>query len=257
VVFDETARGSRSVWTLDLATAARSRLTFPGSDDWQPIWSPDGLRVLFGSYRNGPIDLYIKPASGGTNDQEFMRSPVQKGPRDWSRDGRFILYTQDSPELKEDLYARPVEDHAPPIAIAVTNAREFDGRFSPDGRWVSYVSTETGDNEIYVQTFPPAGGKWQVSTGGGHSPRWRGDARELYYVTPQGEMKVATITTTTGPLIAGPARRLFRVGAIRSGAPGNTTYEVTRDGQRFLLNQLKGSPPPASISVILNWGASP
>jgi eukaryotic-like serine/threonine-protein kinase len=257
VVFDETTRGSRSVWTLDIGTGARSRLTFPGSDDWQPIWSPDGLRVLFGSYRNGPIDMYITPASGGGNDREFMRSSIQKGPRDWSRDGRFVLYTQDSPEMKEDLWARPVEDNATPIAIAVTNAREFDGRFSPDGRWVSYVSTETGGNEIYVQPFPPTGGKWQVSTGGGHSPRWRGDGRELYYLTPRGELKAAPITATSGPFAAGPAQTLFRVGAIRSGAPGNTTYEVTRDGQRFLLNQLKGSPPPPSISVILNWAASP
>ncbi len=184
VVFDETARGSRSVWTIDTATKARSRLTFPGSDDWQPIWSPDGLRVLFGSYRNGPIDMYIKPADGGGNDQEFMRSPIQKGPRDWSRDGRYVLYTQDSPEMKEDLYAREVSDNAAPIAIAATTAREFDGRFSPDGRWVSYVSSETGTNEIYVQPFPPSGGKWQVSSGGGHSPRWRGDGRELFYLTP-------------------------------------------------------------------------
>jgi serine/threonine protein kinase/Tol biopolymer transport system component len=257
VVFDETNRGSRSVWTLDLATSARSRLTFPGSDDWQPIWSHDGLRVLFGSYRNGPIDMYIKPASGGGSDQEFMRSPIQKGPRDWSRDGRFILYTQDSPEMKEDLYARDTSDTGAAIAIAATSAREFDGRFSPNGRWVSYVSTETGTNEIYVQPFPPTGGKWQVSVGGGHSPRWRGDGRELFYLTPQGDMKVVAVTAATNgqPFTAGEAQTLFHVAGIRSGAPGNTAYEVTGDGQRFLLNLLKGSPPPPSISVILNWAA--
>ena len=259
VVFDETTRGSRSVWTLDLATSARARLTFPGSDDWQPIWSPDGLRVLFGSYRNGPIDMYIKPASGGANDQEFMRSPIQKGPRDWSRDGRFILYTQDSPEMKEDLYARDVSDKAGPIAIAATSAREFDGRFSPNGRWVSYVSTETGANEIYVQPFPPTGGKWQISAGGGHSARWRGDGGELFYLTPQGDIRVVPVGALTDgrPFVAGPARTLFHTAGIRSGTPGNTAYEVTRDGQRFLFNQLKGSPPSPSISVILNWAASP
>jgi eukaryotic-like serine/threonine-protein kinase len=255
VVFDETTRGSRSVWTIDTATRARSRLTFPGSDDWQPIWSPDGLRVLFGSYRNGPIDMYIKPADGGGNDQEFMRSPIQKGPRDWSRDGRHVLYTQDSPELKEDLYARQVSDSAAPIVIAATTAREFDGRFSPDGRWVSYVSSETGTNEIYVQPFPPSGGKWQVSSGGGHSPRWRGDSRELFYLTPTGEMRVVTIADAR-TFVAGPPRTLFHVEGIRSGAPGNTAYEVTRDGQRFLLNLVKGVPPSPSISVILNWPAA-
>ena len=255
VVFDEATGGSRSVWTVDAVTKARSRLTFPGSDDWQPIWSPDGLRVLFGSYRNGPIDMYIKPADGGGNDQEFMRTPIQKGPRDWSRDGRYVLYTQDSPELKEDLYARQVSDSAVPIAIAATAAREFDGRFSPDGRWVSYVSSETGTNEIYVQPFPPSGGKWQVSTGGGHSPRWRGDGRELFYLTPRGEMRVVTIAAAQ-PFVAGPPRTLFHVEGIRAGTPGSTSYEVTRDGQRFLLNLLKGAPPSPSLSVILNWPAA-
>ena len=255
VVFDETVRGSRSVWTIDTATKARSRLTFPGSDDWQPIWSPDGLRVLFGSYRNGPIDMYIKPADGGGNDQEFMRSPIQKGPRDWSRDGRYVLYTQDSPELKEDLYARQASDSAAPTTIAATTAREFDGRFSTDGRWVSYVSSETGTNEVYVQPFPPSGGKWQVTSGGGLSPRWSGDGRELFYLTPTGDMRAVAIAGTQ-PFAAGPPRTLFRVDAIRSGAPGNTAYEVARDGQRFLLNLLKGSPPSPSISVILNGPAA-
>ena len=159
IVFDEADRGSRSVWTFDIGTGVRSRLTFPGSDDWQPIWSPDGLRIMFGSYRNGPIDMYVKPADGGGDDQEFMVSSIQKGPRDWSKDGRFVLYTQDSPETKEDLYAREVAGNASPVAIAATAAREFDGRFSWDGRWVSYVSSETGMNEVFVQPFPPTGGK--------------------------------------------------------------------------------------------------
>jgi eukaryotic-like serine/threonine-protein kinase len=255
IVFDEAAGGSRSVWTLDIGTGARSRLTFPGSDDWQPIWSPDGLRVLFGSYRNGPIDMYLKSASGGGNDQEFMLSSIQKGPRDWSKDGRFVLYTQDSPEMKEDLYAREVSDNATPVVIAATAAREFDGRFSWEGRWVSYVSNETGMNEIYVQPFPPTGGKWQVSTGGGHSPRWRADGRELFYLTPRGEMRVVSVAEAPS-FAAGPPHTLFRLDGFRPGGPGSTSYEVTRDGRRFLVNLTKGTPPASSISVILNWAAS-
>jgi Tol biopolymer transport system component len=254
IVFDEMSRGSRSVWTLDMGTGARSRLTFPGSDDWQPIWSPDGLRVLFGSYRNGPIDMYLKPASGEGNDQEFMLSSIQKGPRDWSKDGRFVLYTQDSPEMKEDLYAREVSDNATPIAIAATAAREFDGRFSWDGRWVSYVSSETGMNEIFVQPFPPTGGKWQVSTGGGNSPRWRADGRELFYLTPRGEMRVVSVADSRS-FAAGPPQALFRLDGLRPAGPGNTTYEVTHDGRRFLVNLSKGAPSASSISVILNWAA--
>jgi eukaryotic-like serine/threonine-protein kinase len=255
VVFDETSGGSRSVWTLDIATGARSRLTFPGSDDWQPIWSPDGLRVLFGSYRNGPIDMYLTPANGGGTPQAFMVSSIQKGPRDWSSDGRFVLYTQDSPETKEDLYAREVVDTATPIVIAASAAREFDGRFSSDARWVAYVSNETGANEIYVQPFPPTGGKWQASNGGGLSPRWRADGRELFYHTPQGEMRVVSVGE--GPAFAaGPPRTLFRLDGIRLGLPGTTSYEVSRDGRRFLVSLARSDPPAPTISVMLNWAAS-
>jgi Tol biopolymer transport system component len=252
VVLDEADRRYRNVWTLDLATGARSRLTFQGSDDWQPIWSSDGLRVLFGSYRNGPIDMYIKPADGSGPEEVFLRSSIQKGPRDWSKDGRFVLYTQDTPENKEDLFVRRVSGNDEPIAIAATVAREFDGRFSFDGRWVSYVSNESGTEEVYVQSFPPTGGKWQVSNGGGHSPRWREDGRELFYLTPTGEMR--SVSIAAGPsFVAGPARPLFRMSGIASGEPGNTSYEVTRDGQRFLVSVNKGAPPPPYISVILNW----
>ena len=95
LVADKGERGYRSVWVIDLATNAWSRLTFPGSDDWQPVWSSDGARILFGSYRDGPINLYIKPASGAGGDEPFLRSDVQKGPRDWSRDGRYVLFTND------------------------------------------------------------------------------------------------------------------------------------------------------------------
>jgi eukaryotic-like serine/threonine-protein kinase len=255
IVFDETTRGSRSVWTLDVDTGVRTRLTFPGTDDWQPIWSPDGTRVLFGSYRNGPIDMYLQPASGGGHDEAFMVSSIQKGPRDWSKDGRFVLYTQDSPEKKEDLYAREVSDKAIPVVIADSEAREFDGRFSWDGRWVAYVSNETGTNEIYVQPFPPTGGKWQASHGGGLSPRWRADGRELFYLTPQGEMRVRLIEEGRS-FAAGPPQTLFQLNGIRAGLPGVTSYEVTRDGRRFLMNLSKSAPPVSSISVILNWPAS-
>ncbi len=255
IVFDETDRGSRSVWTLDIGTGRRSRLTFPGSDDWQPIWSPDGLRIMFGSYRNGPIDMYLKLADGGGSDEEFMVSSIQKGPRDWSKDGRFVLYTQDSPETKEDLYAREASGNTSPVAIAATAAREFDGRFSSDRRWVSYVSNETGMNEVFVQPFPPTGGKWQVSNGGGLSPRWRADGRELFYLTPQGEMRVVSVDGARS-FAAGPPRTLFHVEAVRTGLPGNTSYEVTRTGERFLVNFTRRTPPDSAISVILNWAAS-
>ena len=252
LVMDEAGRGLRSVWTVNLTTGVRARLTFEKWDDWQPIWSPDGLRILFGSYRDGPINMYVKPADGSGGDEVFMQSSIQKGPRDWSRDGRFILYTQDSSEMREDLFARRSTGNDEPIVIAATTAREFDGRFSFDVRWVSYVSNETGTDEVYVQPFPPTGGKWQISTGGGHSPRWRADGRELFYLTSDGEMRAVSIAAGQS-FAAGPPRTLFTMSGIGSGGAGSTSYEVTRDGQRFLMRLTKGSPQPSPISIILNW----
>ena len=256
IVFDGQSRGSRRIWILDLDTGARSPLTIQGSDDWQPIWSEDGHRILFASYRNGPLDVYVKAASGGGGDEALIRSPVQKGPRDW-RNG-FVLYTQDTSEAKEDVLAHPVAGGKPTV-IAATPYREFDPRFSADGRWVSYVSNETGADEIYIQPFPPTGNRWLVSRGGGRSARWREDGRELFYLAPMGEMKVVPIVPVAAgeSPVGGLARTLFRVSDIRAGGPGASSYEVTRDGQRFLLNRIGGSAPPSSIPVILNWTALP
>jgi eukaryotic-like serine/threonine-protein kinase len=106
-----------------------------------------------------------------------------------------------------------------------------------------------------VQPFPPTGGKWQVSTGGGRSPRWRADGRELFYLTPGGEMRVVSIAEGRS-FAAGPPHALFRLDGISPGGPGNTSYEVTRDGRRFLVNLSKRAPPASSVSVILNWAAA-
>jgi eukaryotic-like serine/threonine-protein kinase len=154
--------------------------------------------------------------------------------------------------MREDLFARRSTGNEEPIVIAATTAREFDGRFSFDVRWVSYVSNETGTDEVYVQPFPPTGGKWQISTGGGHSPRWRADGRELFYLTSAGEMRAVSIAAGQS-FAAGPPRTLFTMSGIGSGTAGNTSYEVTRDGQRFLMRLTKGSPQPSPISIILNW----
>jgi Tol biopolymer transport system component len=259
VVADKTERGYRSVWVVDLTTKTWSRLTFPGSDDWQPIWSSDGARILFGSYRDGPINMYIKSANGAGNDEPFLVSNVQKGPRDWSSDGRYVLYTTDTPDSKEDLLARDAKSGADPIVIAATPAREYGGRFSPDGRFVAYVSNETGNDEIYVQTFPVKNGKWQVSSRGGDSPRWRADGRELFYRTRDGQIGVVAVTLQPS-FAAGQPRQLFdqTVSGLAPGTPGNTSFEVAADGQRFLLSLPAGAARTQDIGVVLGWrGAHP
>jgi Tol biopolymer transport system component len=248
----DARRASRSIWFLDPATGSRSRFTFAGSHDWIPVWSPDGARLLFSSFRDGPSNLYQKSASGAAADEPVYVSSEQKFAHDWSPDGRFIAYMESHPTRDLDIHVRRVHGADPPIVIAQTDAAEFYPRFSPNGRWIAYGSTESGISEVYVQAFPPTGGKWQISSGGGTQIRWSANGRELFYLTSDLRRLVARNVTTTPSFAVGPARTLFQLEHAQSSAVSNV-FEVTRDGQRFLFNMLRPAAADAGTTVVLNW----
>lgn len=152
-----------------------------------------------------------------------------------------------------DVLARRIDGSGSPISIARTKAIEFYPRFSPDGRWIAYGSAESGTYEVYVQPFPPTGGKWQISSGGGRFSRWRGDGRELFYLTPDRRIMAVDVSPTPSFAVGAP-RLLFRVEDARVDS-GSYTYEVTRDGQRFLVNMLRRGASPTGTTVVLNWAA--
>ncbi len=190
--------------------------------------------------------------SDGSQEEKLI---VQGGfgynnfPNDWSRDGKYILYARDPdlwfatiPELKTTLFLK-----APSIVR--------NGQFSPDGKWVAYASNETGKWEIYVTSFPEARGKWQVSSGGGEQPRWRGDGKELFYLSSDAKMMAAPVTTGAN-FDAGTPVALFQA-TPREPVPlyDLFAYDVSRDGQRFLiLTQVKRAES-APMSIVLNWTA--
>jgi dipeptidyl aminopeptidase/acylaminoacyl peptidase len=254
VVIDraDNPRGGRSVWLVDVATGRLTRVTFGESDDWQPIWSRDGERILFGSYRDGPLDLYQRPANGATPDAVLVASDVQKEPNDWSRDGATVLVTEATADTRGDVVAIAVATGARTV-VAATDALEQRGRFSPDDQWVAYASDESGRMEVYVQPFPPTGAKWQISTEGGMEPKWRADGRELYFLVPsRGIMTVAVGSSRTfehsGPTL------LVGVRAAIGGSA--SSFEVTPDGRRFLIRERAGVPAPSTpMHMILNWPA--
>ena len=252
---DDNPRGGRSVWLVDVATGSRTRITFGESDDWQPIWSRDGRRILFGSYRNGPLDLYERPADGGTAAAVVFASESQKDPSDWSTDGRVVLVTENTTERRSDVVAYSV-DSGQKTEIARTEALEVRGRFSPDERWVTYASDESGRLQIYVQPFPPTGAKWQITTtkNGGTEPRWRSDGREIYYLSPGEGVMAVPVETTPAVRPGAPALVIpWRAAVSSSGAEA---FDVTQDGRRFLIRERVNEPDPAvPIHVILNWSA--
>jgi len=251
VALDKTDLGSQKtdVWTYDLQRQSSKRLTFDPSIDATPVWSPDASQLVFQSNRTNRFNLYMKNADGAQEEKSIVQDEVDIFPNDWSRDGKYFLYTRDIdlwfltlPELKSNLFLK-----APSV---LTN-----GQFSPDGKWTAYASNETGKWEIYVTSFPKARGRWQVSTGGGEQPRWRGDGKELFYLSADGKM-MAVPVTTGGNFDASTPVALFQT-SPRQPIPRYDlfAYDVTRDGQRFLiLTQLKQAETEP-MSIVLNWTA--
>ena len=248
---EDNPRGGRSVWLVDVATGSRNRVTFGESDDWQPVWSRDGERILFGSYRNGPLDLYQRPASGATPDSVILASEVQKIPSDWSQDGSIVLVTENTAERRGDVVAVSIATGARTV-IAATEAVEERGRFSPDDRWVAYGSDESGRVQVYVQPFPPTGAKWQVTVDGGTEPTWRGDGREIYYLDPERGIMAVAVETTPAFRHAAPVLLVPTRSAVIGG--GDSAFDGTQDGRRFLIRErAEQSDLAVPMQVILNW----
>jgi Tol biopolymer transport system component len=243
----------RDVWVLNPGGAAPTRVTFGGSDDWIPFWSPDGQKVAFMSYRNGVGDIFVKTLTGAAPEQPLLVSEEQKNPGDWSADGKFVAYWSDRTNAGGDVWVMPLEGTRQPIPIATTRFNERRPRFSPDGRFVAYQSDEGGVGEIYVQPFPPTGGKWQASVGGGAEPSWRGDGRELFYINSSGMLVGVPVTLASNSFSTGAPVPLFSV--RRRGASGGISrYDVTRDGNRFLV-RMPVDAEPQPITLVLNWPA--
>jgi serine/threonine protein kinase/Tol biopolymer transport system component len=254
VAVDRTVQGNTDVWLIDAARGVPSRFTFdPAFDGW-PIWSPDGSRIVFGSGRKASFDLYQKPSNGAGNEELLLESSLAKAPSDWSPNGRFLLYTQLDPKTGADLWVLPLFGERKPFPYGHTGFVESWGQFSPDGRWVAYQSDESGRNEIYVQPFPGPGGQWQISTGGGIEPRWRGDGKELFYIAPDSNLMAVPIQSAGQTLEAGTAVALFRARIVGGGLHvGKQQYAVAPDG-RFLINVIADDEATASpIVIVTNW----
>jgi len=245
--------GTRDIWLLHLSRGTSSRFSFDPSFNRQPLWAPDGSHIAFLSNREDQIGLYARPSSGAGQEETLLKSPNNKDVLDWSPDGKFILFLDASPKTNWDLWLLPVEGDGKPVPLLQTPFPEFDGQFSPDGRWIAYASDESGKWEVYVQSFPLSGAKWQISTSGGFEPKWRRDGKELFYLSLEGKITAVDVNAGSSKFEAGAPRGLFPIRTTEFGADRNH-YAVSADGQRFLVNTLEeGASAP--ITVVLNWTA--
>ena len=242
------------IWLVEFARGNSMRLTFDPGQDTDPIWSPDGAQIVYSSDRNGTYGLYRKSASGAGEEQLLLKSDEQLVPTDWSRDGRFLLYTAIGAKTAQDAWVLPMEGDRKPIPFLMTPFREGAARFSPDGRWVAYQSDESGRTEVYVRPFPASsggGGQWLVSNGGGVGPRWRRDGKELFFISQ--DRRVMAVEVNASPSFkAGIPKPLFGVPLISTALP---IWDVSADGQRFLNHATPEGTGVAPITIVTNWQA--
>jgi Tol biopolymer transport system component len=255
----DSMTGRVNLWTVDMARNLFSRLTNdPGSNQYGSILSPDDRTIVYACTGRGAkasFDLYQQSTSGTSPKQILLDMPGAQFSDDWSQDGKFLLFENEDPKTKYDLWYLPMFGDRKPQPYVRGEANEAHGRFSPDGKWVAYGSDEIGRSEIYVRRFPDAAsGKWQISTGGGDQPYWRADGKELYYLAPNAKiMKVDVIGGDT--FDASVPTPLFQTFVIPQGLVGSdrNQYVATADGQRFLVNSSPAQAIFAPITLVYNW----
>jgi Tol biopolymer transport system component len=247
------------IWLIDLQRGTQIRLTNDPASDTYPAWSPAGDRIAFLSTRNGQTSIYEKLSNGSAVEQPLLSSAEMKFNPTFSPDGKFVMYAQLHPNTNLDLYLVSAGPDKEVQLFLQTNFIEAQPRISPNGRWVAYTSNETGQFEVYIQTFPVAGGKLPISVGGGSQPQWRADGRELYYYTPDRKLMAVEVNGDGATFKVGVAKPLFEIRVTGAGIdqsfPGNGYFTVTRDGTRFLVPSLPETPERQQINVIVNWTA--
>jgi Tol biopolymer transport system component len=182
---DDPRTGTSDIWVRDLARGTNSRLTFGPPDHIAPVWSPDGKWIAYRLSRNGPSDIAVKAADGTGDERILLKGDTVAFPTDWSRDGRYLAFSEGNKAGNTDLWVLPASGDGKPISVLATPFNENNGMFSPDARFMAYSSNESGRSEIYVRRFPGPGGKWQVSTAGGADPHWSADGKEITYRAPE------------------------------------------------------------------------
>ena len=247
VLTRQTSATFSDLWLVDLDRGGASRFTDTPGNNQYPVWSPDRERIAFSTNRDGPEDIFVKSVNAGTPDEPMFRSKVQfKRPQSWSVDEKYVVYMELSPDTNADLFVITLADGTSRPYLRTPVSETF-GAISPDGRWMAYISAETGRGEVFVQTFPTPGRKHRVSSTGASAVWWRQDGKQLMFVgDDNSELLVADVLA--GDEFPAGASRV--VGHLPKGV---SSLDATADLQRILALVNEGSDAGSSITVVQNW----
>jgi Tol biopolymer transport system component len=246
----DSSSSNTDVWVLDIARKTQTRLTFSPGFDGYPIWSPDDAQIAFSSDRKSPGDIYVKSSSGTGEEKAVLASDVDKTPYSWSSDGKTIAFSGIDPKAKNRtgmLGTVSIADgKTSPFAANPFNQGEPS--FSPDGKWIAYTSNESGKFEVYVRTFPDAGGKWQISSSGGEDPLWSRDGTEIFFDVGT---RVMSVPVRTSPTFEAGAPQLLFEAPIRGDS--GVQFDAAADGKKFLVDADVTESAEAPITLVQNW----
>lgn len=235
------------IYVIDTVRGTESRFTFSDASDTYPMWSPDGGRICWTSSQGSAFQIYQKASSGAGSDELLTNSDTAIAIDSWSPDGRSLLFDRFAPQTKQDLWILPLDGDRQPVTYLNGPFNETQGRVSPDGHWVVYTSDESGRPEIYLQSYPATAAKVQVSVTGGSDPKWRGDGKELFYISADNKFVAVDVRPNGGGV--GVPKPLFDLGEL------SADYAATADGQRFLFATQGQQGSVLQYDLIANWTA--
>jgi Tol biopolymer transport system component len=244
--------GTLDLWLYDIGRRVSRRITFDPRDDFDGVLTPDAIHVIFTSNRVGFPSLFMKAVDGSDDTPLTPSTGVAEFAEDISPDGRVLLFRRISAERQNDIFTMELNGKTI-VPFAASQFNEVQPVFSPTGRWIAYVSNESGRYQVYIVRYPAGGGsRIQISADGGAQPTWRADEKELFFLAPGGRMMAVSIDTTGGVVKPGVPAHLFDV-SIRPAQDEERQYDVTRDGRRFLINSVPPNVRSIPMTVVVNW----